>query len=405
MSTLIKAPLARVLIVYGLGVAAAMCVSEAVTELGKIAAEFHPPSRAVVGLIMSMPAMIVALGALLAGYFVDRVGDRRILFLGVVVMILGDLCVIVAPSLHLLLAARALTGMGYVLTAVAAVTALIRLTSGGQRTMALALWSTFVPMSFLVPFVSAGIAGAIGTWRAAFGFHIAFMTGLLILAALAIPRPEVKGRPDHSRGVGRVLRAPMVYLLGISFAGDAFLQTGVLATLGHYLSAKYHVEEVAVEHWNAVSMIVNAAACLGVGVMLRRGVSSTAITTLGLIVTAVPGIVLYSGHIGFMPSIIAVWVLMFGSGLLVGMWALVPGVAPSPESTGATSGLVTQLTLFGVLLGPPLFFAAQAALGPGPILTVFLMSIAVCALRYPVCRLADRSPRLAHGAQAEVPVA
>ena len=66
MSTIIKAPLARVLIIYGLGVAAAMCVSEAVTELGKIAAEFHPPSRSTIGWVMSMPSLIVALGALIS---------------------------------------------------------------------------------------------------------------------------------------------------------------------------------------------------------------------------------------------------------------------------------------------------------------------------------------------------
>src|SRR6476659_903903 len=99
MSTIIKAPLARVLIIYGLGVAAAMCVSEAVTELGKIAAEFHPPSRSTIGWVMSMPSLIVALGALISGYFVDRIGDRRVLFTGVLVMIAGDLLTTAAPSL------------------------------------------------------------------------------------------------------------------------------------------------------------------------------------------------------------------------------------------------------------------------------------------------------------------
>ncbi len=390
MSTIIKSPLARVLIVYGLGVTAAMCVSEAVTELSKIAQEFHPPSQATIGLAMSMPSLIVALGALIAGYFVDRLGDRLILFLGVGVMILGDLCTVAAPSLDLLLAARALSGIGYVLAAVAAITTLIRLTSGHQRTMALALWSTFVPMSFLLPFLSAGFAAELGTWRAAFGFHIGLMIVLLLLAFLAIPGREEGVVALRSRGVRKVLSSPMVYLLGIAFAGDSFLQTGVLATLGHYLSEKYSQPEVAVSHWNSVSMVVNAAACLAVGLMLRKGVSSRAITTLGIIITAVAGIVLYGADLGFMGSIFAVWVLMFGSGLLVGMWTLVPFTAPSLESIGATSGLVTQFTLLGVLLGPPAYFAAQAA-GPAPTLIVFLGGLAVCALRYPVCRLADRA--------------
>ncbi|MFG6082946.1 MFS transporter [Paracoccus litorisediminis] len=392
MSTIIKAPLARVLIIYGLGVAAAMCVSEAVTELGKIAAEFHPPSRSTIGWVMSMPSLIVALGALISGYFVDRIGDRRVLFTGVLVMIAGDLLTTAAPSLGWLLAARAVTGLGYVLAAVAAVTTLIRMTSGQQRSMALALWSTFVPMSFLLPFLSAGLADRFGTWRAAFGFHVALLIVLLVLAVLAIPARDPGIRSDRARGAGRVLRSPMVYLLGISFAGDSFLQTGVLATLGHYLGAKYGIEEVAVAHWSAVSMISNALACLSVGLMLRRGVSSRAITTLGMAITGIAGVALYGTAPGFMASIVTVWVLMFGSGLLVGMWTLVPFTAPSSDSIGATSGLVTQITLLGVLLGPPAFFAAQAAVTAAPQLLVFLSALALCALRYPVCRLADRAP-------------
>jgi predicted MFS family arabinose efflux permease len=389
MSTLIKAPLARVLIIYGLGVAAAMCVSEAVTELGKIAAEFHPASPATIGFVMSMPSLIVAIGALAAGYLVDRSGDRPILFTGAAIMILGDIAALAAPSLDLLLAARALTGVGYVLTAVSAITALIRLTSGHQRTMALALWSTFVPMSFLLPFMSAGLSAALGTWRAAFAFHVVLIAALMVLAAMAVPGRGVGEAMARSRGIGKVLKSPLVYLLGLAFAGDSFLQTGVLATLGHFLAERYNVSPTEVAHWNSVSMIFNAVACIAVGLLMRAGFASSTITTLGLVVTGVPGALLYGLDIGYMPSIFAVWALMFGSGLLVGMWTLVPYVAPSPDSTGATSGLVTQLTLMGVLFGPPAFFAAQAATGVAPSLAVFFVALVVCALRYPICRVAD----------------
>jgi MFS transporter, DHA1 family, inner membrane transport protein len=37
-----------------------------------------------------------------------------------------------------------------------------------------------------------------------------------------------------------------------------------------------------------------------------------------------------------------------------------PLVAPNPAARGATSGLVTQLTLWGVMFGPPAAFAAHA---------------------------------------------
>jgi hypothetical protein len=45
---------------------------------------------------------------------------------------------------------------------------------------------------------------------------------------------------------------------------------------------------------------------------------------------------------------------------------------------GATSGLVTQLTLIGVLLGAPLAFMAQSASTAAPMLTLIVVSTFVC---------------------------
>ena len=61
-------------------------------------------------------------------------------------------------------------------------------------------------------------------------------------------------------------------------------------------------------------------------------------------------------------SLWAVCVFMLGCGMLVGLWALLPVVAPSAQTLGATSGLITQITLVGVLVGPP---AALFALSKG----------------------------------------
>jgi len=339
---------------------------------------------------MSMPSLIVALGALSAGILIDREGDKPMMFLGAGIMILGDLAVMAAPSLGWLLAARALTGIGYVFVSVAAVTALIRLTSGRQRTMALALWSTFVPASFLLPFLTAGLAHALGDWRAAFASHAGLTLIFVLLAIIAVPGKGVGNfSPSRSADIGRVLRAPLPYLLGLSFAGDSFLQTGTLATLGPYLHNRYGVEEFLVQKWGSLAMVFNALACLGVGLMLNRGVRSSVLTLIGLVVTAVPAVLIYALPLGYMGSIYASWVLMFGSGILVGMWTLVPFTAPTPDSIGGTSGVVTQITLAGVLIGPPVYFAVQAMTGPLPMVLVVVLSMAVCALRLPICRIAD----------------
>jgi hypothetical protein len=51
--------------------------------------------------------------------------------------------------------------------------------------MAMALWSTFVPASFLLPFLSAGLADHFADWRAAFLAHSVLTLLLVVLAQCA----------------------------------------------------------------------------------------------------------------------------------------------------------------------------------------------------------------------------
>jgi predicted MFS family arabinose efflux permease len=397
VSTFIQNPLVRILVAYALGVMAAMTVSEAVTELGSIAKEFHVFEHSQIGLIMSLPSLMVALGALLAGYIVDRVGDRVVLLIGAVVIVAGDICVVAAPAFNLLLAGRIVTGIGYVLTAVAAVTLLIRITTGKQRNMAMALWSTFVPASFLLPFLSAGLAEHFGSWRAAFLAHSVLTLALAFVATVSLPRrtAEEKAQFSRTRGLRAVLKSPLIYLLGISFGADAFLQTGIISTLAPYLAKRYSVPVLEVAHWNVVAMVCNGIGCLMVGAMLNRGVKAAAIGVVGLILTGAPALAIYTLPLGFMVSVAASWVFMFGSGLLVGMWALAPVVAPSRESIGATSGLITQLTLVGVFLGPPLFIAAQNSEDPQSLALLVIAGLVVCLAGLPIW-LRDVQRQTAH---------
>ena len=370
----------RVFILFGLAVMAAMTVSEAVTELSAIAREFHPTNPALIGLVMSMPSLVVAIGALAAGYLVDRLGDRPILLAGAITIVVGDVFVMAAPNLHLLLAARLVDGLGYVLTAVSSITMLMRISTGKQRTMALVLWSTSVPVSFILPFLTAGLAAALGTWRAAFGAHALVTAALLVLAAITLPAAAgtASAAPSRTSGLTAVLRSPWPYLLGLSFAANACLQSGITASLAPYLARRYGISEFTVQYWSIAAMLANVAGSLLVGRQLNRGVRPQVLGYAGILLTVFTGCLMFGVPLGAMGSIIAFCVFTFGSGLLVGMWALVPRCAPSPDSMGATSGVVTQLTLIGVLFGAPLAFASEAARESTPMLALIVVATLIC---------------------------
>ena len=111
----------QILLIYALGIFAVAVISVAVPEVGGIARELHPKSPAIIGLVISMPALVAALGALIIGSLVDRWGDRRVLIVGGLILIAGDVGVMLSHSLPVLLEWRVVGGVGYVCMAVAAV--------------------------------------------------------------------------------------------------------------------------------------------------------------------------------------------------------------------------------------------------------------------------------------------
>ena len=123
----------NILLIYAIGVLGATSISQAVPIVGDIGKVFHL-SRPEGGSVISAPSAVVAVGALLFGWFVDKFGDKPMLLFGCVVLVLGDLGVALAGSIETLYVMRVVEGIGYVAIAVAAVTMLTRTTQGARRT-------------------------------------------------------------------------------------------------------------------------------------------------------------------------------------------------------------------------------------------------------------------------------
>ncbi len=348
-----------ILLIYAIGVIGAASISQAVPIVGDLAKLFHL-SRPQGGWVISMPSAVVAVGALLFGWFVDKFGDKPMLLFGCAVLVLGDFGVTLAGSIETLYAMRVVEGVGYVSIAVAAVTMLTRTTSGARRTSALTLWSSFVPMSFALPLILAAQLAGTEHWRWAFTGHGIVLAILGFGALLWLPRPAPARTATRTAGLTAVLRSPAPYLLGFAFACGAFMQTGVVSTLPHMLAPRFGVSFGVASSIGTLGMIFNTIGALAVGPLLNRGTGAFAVSVLGVLLALIGGIALYVPGPAFAFAAGASCLFFFGSGIIVGLWALLPRVAPTPSCIGATSGLVTQLVLWGVLFGPPAAFAAAA---------------------------------------------
>jgi len=363
MTTKIGSRWPQILLIYLLGVFAVAVISVAVPEVGGIARELHPQSPAVIGLVISMPALVAALGALIIGSLVDRFGDRTVLITGGFILIAGDIGVALSHSVPVLLQWRVVGGVGYVCMAVAAVTMMTRLTAGPGRTVALTLWSTVIPASFIVALIGGGMLLAPGAWRSAFGSHAAITGILLVLGMLFLPARNA-GEAVFSRtaGVGLVMRSFWPYVLGISFAANAALQTGVIASLPQMLARSIGASEGLVHSFNVLAMLINIVGALSVGAMLNKGIPALTVGLSGVLLCGLACLGLTLMPTGFAEAMTMNCVFML--------------VAPSPQTLGATSGLITQITLVGVLFGPP---AALFSLSKGPVGFLVFAAIALAA--------------------------
>jgi len=346
-----------ILLIYAIGVLGATSISQAIPIVGDIARSYHlGPSQS--GWIISMPSAVVALGAIFTGWLVDRLGDKLILLLGCAIVAIGDIGVTLAQSAGVLYAMRIVEGIGYVGISVAAVAMITRATEGKRRTSALTLWSSFVPMSFIAPLLLAAQVAGSDRWPRAFWGHGIVLAFLALVALALLPAHERgRGKATRTSGIHAVLRSRAPYLLGLAFACGAFLQTGVASTLPHILPHRFAVSAGFAASVVTIGMILNLAGCLAVGPLLNRGASAFGVALLGVALTAAGGVALYVPGLGVTLVFAAACVFFLGSGVVVGLWALLPKVAPNPAAIGATSGLVTQLVLWGVLFGPPGAFA------------------------------------------------
>ncbi|NWK96460.1 MFS transporter [Sphingobium lactosutens] len=386
MSDAVRAPWPHIILIYLIGVFGMMVVSAALPALGGIAREFHPPSPATIGWVMSIPALAAAVASLAVGWLVDRFGDRRMMILGSLLVLLGDGGVVTSTSMDLLLGWRVTAGLGYVCMVVAAVTMISRLTSGRARIAALALWSTVIPASFVVASLYGAVVGHGAGWRTVFLLHGGGVALLTLLALVRLPgRPAEEPTRSRLDGIGLVLRSPWPYALGASFAAAAFLQTGFVATLPRLLASGIGASEAQVHSFNALAMICNMVGAFSFGLLYNRGLKPWQMGFGAVLLCGAAGLGLVLAPTNLALAILMNCALMFGLGILVGMWALLPAVTPSPQTTGATSGLITQITLLGVLFGPPAAFNALHA-GPEMMLIFLGAALAASMVGWPIWR-------------------
>ena len=295
--------------------------------------EFGLDDKARAGVLAGVPHLGNALGALLIGPLVDRIGRRQPLLLSLCVFAGASALHALVGSYEVFVAARLLTGIavGIAFTcASAAVADLVPYTRLGR---AMGVFNAGMFLAFAVGMPLASWLGSLGQWRLVFLVQ-AGLGALALLAATSLP-PGL-GRSGRSVSPWLVLREPMVtpVLLAILVSVGPFF--AIVQFSGRWLDeTRLLPKDSQVFMFAILGLLAAAGSTLLGGVSDRIGKRNFVMITTALMA----GAILYLPRIGSLQTL-----------LLVGGPLAVIGAS----RTGASQALVSELVeprMRGTLMG------------------------------------------------------
>ena len=181
---------------------------------------------------------------LLGGALGDHFGRRRLLVMGTTIFALTSLVCALAPSLPVLLGARAAQGIGAALLLPNSLALLNAAFSGEKRGRAVGIWAASgAAMAAVAPLIGGWLVGTVG-WPAIFYINLPLALGAILLALKFVEesRERGAGRTDYAgallatAGLGGLTYALTLWSATRSFEVEAqiALAIGVL-TLGAFL--------------------------------------------------------------------------------------------------------------------------------------------------------------------------
>lgn len=312
------------------------------------------------GVLLSLVLLASALTAIVVGLLVERFGLRRSQLTGLAVLSLASLAGGFAPSEGVLLALRAVEGVGFLLATVPAPALIRRLVAPERLTRTLGVWGGFVPIGSAVALLVG--ASVIGAWRWT-GWW--WLTAAVSALAAALIAWRVPADPPSTTSAGLAAihqratetlghRAP--WLLALAFfcySAQWLAVVGFLPSI--YATSGWGTATVAV--LSALVALSNVAGNVGAGYALHHGVGPRTTLLVGYAAMALGAFLAFGTPTAGQPAAQYAGAVVFSAfgGLIPGtLFAIAPRLAPTERTISTTVGWMMQLSAVGQLAGPPL---------------------------------------------------
>ncbi len=369
---------------YGLGVLAAAQMGKLSALVPLIAAELDLSLTSAAAAVSLLELGGATLGAV-AGLLAQRAGLKRTLLAGLACLAAGGAGGGLAQGALSLLAWRVLEAAGF-LGVIVSAPVLIAAVAGPAAGIALALWSSFVPVGLaLGAWVWGGAAAVLGWRSAVVGGGVAVALAGLASAALLARTPRLASaaapgtgadrgraaersggdadRGDRGRAADRGGSAA-VWCLAAAFGCCTLGEVGLLALLPSFLVGQAGTPPALAGHWTGVASIAAVAGSVVAALLLRRGVEPRGPVLVGVLAPALLCFGVFAGapslarSAGLAIVANAIWGLFFSLA-----FAALPAAAGSAAGMVRANGLLAQFGAGGALIGPPLMAAAAERAG------------------------------------------
>jgi MFS family permease len=359
-------------------------------------------------LIISAPALMIAVFAPFAGQIADRVGRKNLLVVTMFLYaIVGTAPIWLPADLNLILVSRLLVGVCEAAIMTCCTTLIGDFFSGDRRNKYFGLQSVFTTISATIFILVGGILGGAGGWRTPFFVYgISVVIGIWIAVALWEPKKTEAARAAEAAQVKtripwRLLALPLIVTL---FGGFAFFVVLVeppviYGTLGL-------TDPQAIGPISAAASIATAILAFLFARLARLGAKVLLPVAFGAMAVGYV-IVWVAAGAGALPGVIAgVLVTSAGTGLLLPTlvaWSV--GRIPF-ASRGRSTGVWTSAFFLGQFVTPLVIGAISGALAIEVAVAVGIVGVACAVVAVALAAVVKPGPIIAESVEdGKVPVA
>ncbi|MGE7908752.1 MFS transporter [Lysinibacillus xylanilyticus] len=304
------------------------------------------------GLIVSIYALAVTVGAPLLTAFTSHLSRKTVLLLVMAIFIIGNLTAAIAPLFSILIIGRIISALAHgVFMSIASVIA-ADVVEPNKRASAIAFMFTGLTLATVTGVPLGTFIGQITDWRMSFIFIVIIGVIGLISNALLVPSQLSKGNPISLRDIGKVLgnfRMLLIFFItAMGFGGAFVVYTYVSPILEQYMGYSPHAVVIILVVYGIFVAIGNT---LGGRFANQNPLRSIFIIFVGLALALLGiGFTLESPIIGLiMVLIVGLFMFMNSPGLQ--LYAVMLSEKYVPSAISMASALNISAFNIGIFLG------------------------------------------------------